>query len=276
MKKVVIFGAGATGCEVYNRIHNDYNVLAFCDNNKEKQKTTLFNLPILDPVALNDIEYDFIFIGADSRDSIYRQIKTLGISHENLKDEPIKFAAYNARRMALRNAGDLINAKGLIGNVAEAGVFQGEFAKEINEVFCDRSLYLFDTFGGFDKRDVILEDKSVGALHNEFDIETSADYVLGIMPHKDKCIIKQGYFPESAAGIDDSFVFVSLDMDLYKPTLEGLIYFYPKLVKGGYIFIHDYFSIRFSGVEKAVSEYAKKYEINMCPLGDNSTLIVTK
>lgn len=40
-------------------------------------------------------------------------------------------------------------------------------------------------------------------------------------------------------GIEDSFCFVSLDMDLYKPTYEGLHYFYPRLNHGGYIFIHD-------------------------------------
>ena len=29
-------------------------------------------------------------------------------------------------------------------------------------------------------------------------------------------------------------------MDLYKPTLEGLNIFYPKISKGGYLSIHDY------------------------------------
>ena len=47
------------------------------------------------------------------------------------------------------------------------------------------------------------------------------------------CLFKKGYFPESAHGIDEKFAFVSLDLDLYKPTLEGLRFFYPKMIKGG-------------------------------------------
>ena len=41
-----------------------------------------------------------------------------------------------------------------------------------------------------------------------------------------------------------SFCFVSIDTDLYKPTYVGLSEFYPKLVKGGVIIIHDYNSTR--------------------------------
>lgn len=37
--------------------------------------------------------------------------------------------------------------------MAEAGVFRGEFANEINRYFPDRECYLFDTFDGFDTRD---------------------------------------------------------------------------------------------------------------------------
>ena len=40
------------------------------------------------------------------------------------------------------------------GECAEAGVFEGDFAKWINQYFPDRKLYLFDTFEGFDMRDI--------------------------------------------------------------------------------------------------------------------------
>src|SRR5450631_273129 len=47
-----------------------------------------------------------------------------------------------------------IRNKKLAGNVAELGVYKGKFAKYINGYFPDRKLYLFDTFAGFDKRDI--------------------------------------------------------------------------------------------------------------------------
>ena len=52
-----------------------------------------------------------------------------------------------------------INQKKLAGNVAEVGVYKGKFAKYINHYFPDRLLYLFDTFEGFDLRDVQSENE---------------------------------------------------------------------------------------------------------------------
>src|ERR1700730_12705012 len=50
-----------------------------------------------------------------------------------------------------------INKKNLKGNLAEVGVYKGKFARYINYYFPERVLYLFDTFEGFDKRDIINE-----------------------------------------------------------------------------------------------------------------------
>src|ERR1700722_19767253 len=47
-----------------------------------------------------------------------------------------------------------ISKKKLNGNVAELGVYKGKFAKYINQYFPERKFYLFDTFTGFDKRDI--------------------------------------------------------------------------------------------------------------------------
>ena len=43
--------------------------------------------------------------------------------------------------------------------MAQGGLFLrfGRFGRNINKVFPDRKLYLFDTFDGFDKRDVKTE-----------------------------------------------------------------------------------------------------------------------
>jgi O-methyltransferase len=134
---------------------------------------------------------------------------------------------------------------------------------------------LFDTFDGFSDCDFSFEDESVHSMKNSF-ADTSAAFVLNIMPHKNRCVIKQGYFPESASDVDDSFVFVSLDMDLYKPTLEGLKFFYPKLATGGYIFIHDYFHEKFTGVEKAVRDFVNDAGITFSPLGDDCSVVISK
>lgn len=78
------------------------------------------------------------------------------------------------------------------------------------------------------------------------------------MQHPEQCIIRKGYFPESAINTDDNFVLVSLDTDLFAPIYEGLNFFYPRLVKGGCIFIHDFNNDSYKGARKAVELFCKK------------------
>src|SRR3954466_8957587 len=46
------------------------------------------------------------------------------------------------------------------GNLAELGVYKGDFAKRINQLFSDKKLYLFDTFEGFNQKDISTEKQS--------------------------------------------------------------------------------------------------------------------
>ncbi|WP_208873060.1 TylF/MycF/NovP-related O-methyltransferase [Fretibacterium fastidiosum] len=75
------------------------------------------------------------------------------------------------------------------------------------------------------------------------------------MEHGENCIVKKGWFPETADGIDESFCFASLDVDLYQPTLAGLRFFYPRLSPGGYLMIHDFNNREYPGVRQAVREF---------------------
>jgi hypothetical protein len=89
-----------------------------------------------------------------------------------------------------------IHENNIHGNVAELGVYQGEFAKYINQVFPDKKLYLFDTFEGFNENDLETE-KSKALYHPEFDFKnTSISTVLSKMKHKEKCVIKKDIFPK--------------------------------------------------------------------------------
>jgi len=161
------------------------------------------------------------------------------------------------------------------GNVAELGVFRGDFAKYINVAFPDRKLYLFDTFEGFDKRDTILEEKKNFARNVQDFSNTNVELVLNKMKTKKNCIVKKGYFPETAHGLDETFVFVSIDVDLYEPIYNGLEYFYPRLAHGGYIFIHDYNDgQKYTGVKAAVKKYCSQNNIAYFPLSDNQGSVV--
>jgi len=170
-----------------------------------------------------------------------------------------------------------INISKLDGNVAELGVYKGKFARYINQYFPDRKLYLFDTFKGFDETDVQSEIKNTYSTGTQDFSNTSVEKVLTIMPFPKQCIVKQGFFPATAVGLEDEFVFVSIDADLFDPIYNGLNYFYPRLKKGGYIFIHDYNNDLYKGAKEAVKKFCSENNVARLPLPDSGgTAIISK
>lgn len=174
------------------------------------------------------------------------------------------------RLASLELAAAEISGKGLKGAVAELGVYKGKFARFINQYFRDRTLYLFDTFEGFDKRDITAEKKNNYSSGEQDFSDTSVEKVLSIMPFPDMCKPVKGFFPASASGMDEQFVFVSIDTDLYDPIYNGLVYFYPRLAKGGYIFIHDFNNNEYKGAKQAVYDFCLKEGISFVALPDSA------
>lgn len=170
-----------------------------------------------------------------------------------------------------------IAEKKVPGNVAELGVYKGQFAKYINQLFPDRTFYLFDTFEGFDEKDVAVEVGNNYSTGKQDFSNTSVESVLAKMVNREKCVVKQGWFPESLGGLEDTFCFVSLDADLYKPIYDGLEYFYPRLSRGGYIFIHDYNNSGYEGAKAAVRAFSEKYNVGYTPMTDTwGSVIIAK
>lgn len=165
---------------------------------------------------------------------------------------------YEPRAAVLELSSREVYHYGIEGSTAELGVYKGDFAELINHYFPDRKLYLFDTFKGFDTRDAELERAKNFSDASQNWSNTSEELVLSKMEHRENCIIRKGWFPDTAEGIDDKFCFVSLDADLYQPILAGLNFFYPRLVHGGVIMIHDFNNKGYNGVRQAVKEFCDK------------------
>ena len=145
----------------------------------------------------------------------------------------------------------------ITGAFAELGVHKGVTAKAIHWMDVDRKLYLFDTFNGFDPRDLTVEvqqeDKFDPSNFSDTDVEIVRAYIGG----NDNLIFKKGYFPETTLSLEyERFALVHLDADLYVPTLEALKFFYPKMNPGGVIIIHDY-NHTWDGIPKAVNTFVE-------------------
>lgn len=175
--------------------------------------------------------------------------------------------------------------------VAEAGVYKGDFAWIINEKFHECEMFLYDTFEGFDENDMIDEvihsftEEGRVKRHNGWygnqavSPEQRIEAVKSKLKYMDKCHIRKGYFPNSAEQEKEKrWVFVSLDMDLYQPMKTGLFYFWPNMVEGGVIFVHDYNNKEFKGIKRAVSEAEQEFgRIYKIPVSDQGgTLILCK
>lgn len=167
---------------------------------------------------------------------------------------------------------------GIRGSVAELGVWRGECARYINHCFNDERFYLLDTFEGFDARDIAAERGAAkSASTNDF-ANTSLESVRSNLIYPDKCVFVKGYFPQTATQIpqDEVFRFVNIDVDLYQPILAGLEFFYPRLVGGGAILVHDYFHPFYTGTRLAVDEFCTTHALKPLPIGDGFSVMITK
>jgi hypothetical protein len=135
------------------------------------------------------------------------------------------------------------------GAAAELGVYRGFFARCINFLLPERRLYLFDSFEGFSEEAQAPE--AMQAAHRN----TAVGNVLAIMPHPQNIIVKPGFFPDSLEGLEERFCLVSLDVDFYQTTLDGLRYFWPRLSPGGYLMLHDWGSPKLPGVARALEDF---------------------
>ena len=166
---------------------------------------------------------------------------------------------------------------GVPGAMAELGVFRGEFAAAMNALLPERTLYLFDTFEGFSERDAEVDrDRKFSGASFDFS-GTSVELVLSKMEHPENCVIRKGWFPDTAEGVDDKFCLVSIDADLYQPILAGLEFFYPRLSHGGAIMVHDFNNEGYSGARQAVKEFCDKNSAGyVCLPDDGGSVVIAK
>ena len=162
------------------------------------------------------------------------------------------------------------------GAAAELGVYRGAFAACINALLPERRLYLFDSFAGFAEAEAA--DQAAGLV--EAHRNTDEERVLSLLPHPERAVIRKGFFPETARGLEEErFALVSLDADLEESTLQGLRWFWPRLSPGGFLLLHDWDNPRLPGVKKALERYEEELRRRLpaVPLCDVcGTLVLTR
>ena len=166
--------------------------------------------------------------------------------------------------------------EGVPGDAAELGVYRGAFARCLNALLPERTLWLFDSFSGFAAEEARREAAGLVEAHRR----TDAESVLALLPHAERAQIRKGFFPATAEGLEQlRFALVSLDADLEESTLEGLRWFWPRLSPGGALLLHDWGNPRLPGVARALARYERESgdALPSVPLCDRcGTLVLTK
>lgn len=162
------------------------------------------------------------------------------------------------------------------GDFAELGVYKGDSAFIIHQMDSKRKFHLFDTFEGFTEKDLSAEEGKAATYTKHNFADTSLETVMRRL-HSEQFVFYKGYFPDTAKKAENTqFVLVNMDADLYKPTKAGLEFFYPRLVPGGVIIVHDY-NPDWPGIMQAVNEFTENIPEPIIPLPDrDSTVMILK
>ena len=150
-----------------------------------------------------------------------------------------------------------IQEESIEGDFAELGVWKGNSAAVLAHFAAgsNRRLFLFDTFSGFDARDLVGCDESKTL---EF-ADTSLEYVQETVGHAELTTYLKGYFPNSISDAvrETRFALVHLDCDLYEPMKAAHDFFYARMSRGAILIMHDYSSGAWDGAKTAIDEFCR-------------------
>ena len=271
MKTVVLFGAGQFGTMISRLMGPEYRISCFADNCREKWGTEIRGIPVRSPEESMKTAPDCVCLCVTDDEragQMEAQVQQFGFEGRVLRADVLR--TFDVRAATMRQLADQIREEDIKGDVAELGVFRGEFAALLNDAFPERTIHLFDTFEGFTQEDVETERQAglSGAKAGDF-AETSRELVERRLPRPERAEFHVGYFPDSFRGCEACrFAFVSVDADLYAPTRAALSIFWEHLSPGGVLLVHDVNGTQFPGAGKAVREFCAEQRLLPFPLCD--------
>lgn len=188
---------------------------------------------------LSNINRQVLHYNSNEKLEFFRLIKQIRAENKLLLETNEAFQLYQAVKSTTKITGD----------IAEVGAYLGGSAKIICTAKGDRTLHLFDTFEGLPEMSVW--DRSPHFHQGQF--VSSVDFVKHYLKEFSSVNLYKGLFPATSVPVENcTFSMVHLDVDLYEATAAGLMFFYPRMNKGGIIISHDYDE---PGVKKAVDDF---------------------
>ena len=143
------------------------------------------------------------------------------------------------------------------GDTAECGTYRGATSYFICLARGKGKHHIFDSFEGLSRpgpQD--RPDDPYAFLWKPGDFSVSEDVARQNLQEFPYVAYHRGWIPERFEDVRDRrFCFVHIDVDLYQPTLESLLFFYPRMERGGIIVCDDYGFSTCPGARKACDEF---------------------
>lgn len=170
------------------------------------------------------------------------------------------------------------HAMHLPGDFVECGVNTGMFSLAL----CDyidfnttgKTFYLFDTYNGIPEEQMQADELDrieYGRLHY------SECYDLACRNFQDfpRARLIRGKVPASLAAVDiDKVCYLSLDMNIARPEVEALKFFWDKLVTGAVVVLDDYLWMSQRSQKEKLDEFAKTKGVEIFSLPTGQGLLI--
>ncbi len=167
----------------------------------------------------------------------------------------------------------------LDGSIAECGVRAGKSSYAILKGFEDgprKPMHLFDSFEGISEPAPEDLGRNGKTPWKRGSLAYSEEHVMeNLAPFRSMIIIHRGWIPDKFHEIEkESFCFVHIDVDLFQPTRDSIIFFYDKLIKNGVLICDDYGSSSCPGAKLAFDDFFADKPEHVIALPTGQCLVV--
>lgn len=159
--------------------------------------------------------------------------------------------------------------QGIEGDLIETGVWRGGstiFMRAILKSLevTDKTVWVADSFQGLPKPDAKYPADDGDTFHIFGFLAVSVDEVKKNFERyhllDDQVRFLEGFFEDTLPDCPvEKLSLMRLDGDMYSSTIVALESLYPKLSKGGYVIVDDYYAV--SACKEAVDDYRKTHQI---------------
>lgn len=166
------------------------------------------------------------------------------------------------------------------GDFVECGVNTGILSLAVCdylnfEKLTNRKFWLFDTFRGIPEEQMAASERGHATGANESCYEECYEMAVKNFAPYPNAVLVRGKVPESFAGIDIRRVaYLSIDMNIAKPEVAAMEYFWDKLVSGAIVVFDDYGWAHSGEQYNELNAFAKARGVSIATLPTGQGLLI--